>query len=225
MQPELMELNQKLDALTAQVAYLTEQAQAAERSRAEREELVHDVMPIAKDALNLATVHLQDVEEYVRLDDLLRMLKKLVRHGPQLEALLDQLDAVFDLVETVNPIALEAVTKATTVMDELERKGYFAFGESGLRLVDNVVTSFTKEDVDRLGDNVVLLLNTVKDMTQPEILNFVRNTLAASEKALEEPVNTSLGALLSQMRDPQVRRGLALTLRILKTVGAQSAAE
>jgi len=225
MQPELMELNQKLDALTAQVAYLTEQAQAAERSRAEREELVHDVMPIAKDALNLATVHLQDVEEYVRLDDLLLMLKKLVRHGPQLEALLDQLDAVFDLVETVNPIALEAVTKATTMMDELERKGYFAFGESGLRLVDNVVTSFTKEDVDRLGDNVVLLLNTVKDMTQPEMLTFVRNTLAASEKALEEPVNTSLGALLSQLRDPQVRRGLALTLRILKTVGAQSAAE
>ena len=225
MQPELMELNQKLDALTAQVAYLTEQAQAAERSRAEREELVYDVMPIAKDALNLATVHLQDVEEYVRLDDLLRMLKKLVRHGPQLEALLDQLDAVFDLVETVNPIALEAVTKATTMMDELERKGYFAFGESGLRLVDNVVTSFTKEDVDRLGDNVVLLLNTVKDMTQPEMLTFVRNTLAASEKALEEPVNTSLGALLSQLRDPQVRRGLALTLRILKTVGAQSAAE
>jgi uncharacterized protein YjgD (DUF1641 family) len=225
MQPELMELNQKLDALTAQVAYLTEQAQAAERSRAEREELVHDVMPIAKDALNLATVHLQDVEEYVRLDDLLRMLKKLVRHGPQLEALLDQLDAVFDLVETVNPIALEAVTKATTMMDELERKGYFAFGESGLRLVDNVVTSFTKEDVDRLGDNVVLLLNTIKDMTQPEMLTFVRNTLAASEKALEEPVNTSLGALLSQLRDPQVRRGLALTLRILKTVGAQSAAE
>ena len=225
MQPELMELNQKLDALTAQVAYLTEQAQAAERSRAEREELVHDVMPIAKDALNLATVHLQDVEEYVRLDDLLRMLKKLVRHGPQLEALLDQLDAVFDLVETVNPIALEADTKATTMMDELERKGYFAFGESGLRLVDNVVTSFTKEDVDRLGDNVVLLLNTIKDMTQPEMLTFVRNTLAASEKALEEPVNTSLGALLSQLRDPQVRRGLALTLRILKTVGAQSAAE
>jgi len=225
MQPELMELNQKLDALTAQVAYLTEQAQAAERSRAEREELVHDVMPIAKDALNLATVHLQDVEEYVRLDDLLRMLKKLVRHGPQLEALLDPLAAVFDLVETVNPIALEAVTKATTMMDELERKGYFAFGESGLRLVDNVVTSFTKEDVDRLGDNVVLLLNTVKDMTQPEMLTFVRNTLAASEKALEEPVNTSLGALLSQLRDPQVRRGLALTLRILKTVGAQSAAE
>ena len=86
MQPELMELNQKLDALTAQVAYLTEQAQAAERSRAEREELVHDVMPIAKDALNLATVHLQDVEEYVRLDDLLRMLKKLQKAAPDVYA-------------------------------------------------------------------------------------------------------------------------------------------
>ena len=224
MQSEMLELNQKLDALSAQVAYLTAQAQAAERSRAEREELVQDVLPIAKSALDIATVHLEEVQAYVKPEDLLRMFKKLARHGPQLETLLDTLDSALDLVDTANPIALEAVTKLTSVLDELERKGYFAFGQSGLRLVDTVVTTFTQEDVDRLGDNIVLMLNTVKDLTQPEILTFVRNTVSASEKALAEPVNTSLGALLGQLRDPQVRRGLALTLRILKTVGAQSAA-
>ncbi len=224
MQSEMLELNQKLDALSAQVAYLTAQAQAAERSRAEREELVQDVLPIAKSALDIAAVHLEEVQAYVQPEDLLRMLKKLARHGPQLETLLDTLDGALDLVDTASPIALEAVTKLTSVLDELERKGYFAFGQSGLRLVDTVVTTFTQEDVDRLGDNIVLMLNTVKDLTQPEILTFVRNTVSASEKALAEPVNTSLGALLGQLRDPQVRRGLALTLRILKTVGAQSAA-
>lgn len=224
MQSEMLELNQKLDALSTQVAYLTAQAQAAERSRAEREELVQDVLPIAKSALDIAAVHLEEVQAYVKPEDLLRMLKKLARHGPQLETLLDTLDSALDLVDTANPIVLEAVTKLTSVLDELERKGYFAFGQSGLRLVDTVVTTFTQEDVDRLGDNIVLMLNTVKDLTQPEILTFVRNTVSASEKALAEPVNTSLGALLGQLRDPQVRRGLALTLRILKTVGAQSAA-
>ena len=87
-------------------------------------------------------------------------------------------------------------------------------------MVDNVVTSFSEEDVNRLGDNIVLILNTVKDMTQPEIMNFVRNTLEVAEREVEKPVNTSCGRILGQMSDPAVRRGLALTLRVLRVVGA-----
>jgi len=43
MEQSLVELNQKLDALTAQVAYLTDQAQMAERQRQERAELMRDL--------------------------------------------------------------------------------------------------------------------------------------------------------------------------------------
>ena len=50
-----------------------------------------------------------------------------------------------------------------------------------MRILDNMVTSFSEEDVNRLGDNIVLILNTVKDMTQPEIMSFVRNTLLVAE--------------------------------------------
>jgi uncharacterized protein YjgD (DUF1641 family) len=107
-------------------------------------------------------------------------------------------------------------------LTDLEQKGYFAFGRSSMHIVDNIVTSFSEDDVNRLGDNVVLILNTVKDMTQPEIMTFVRNTLKVAEKEVEKPVNTSYGALLSQMRDPVVRRGLALTLRVLRVIGDQA---
>ncbi len=74
---------------------------------------------------------------------------------------------------------------------ELEQKGYFTFARGGMRIVDNVVTSFTEDDVNRLGDNVVLILNTVKDMTQPEIMNFVRNTLLVAEGEVDKPVDIS----------------------------------
>lgn len=47
MDQSLVELNQKIDILTAQVTYLTEQAHAAERARSERDELVRDLTPIA----------------------------------------------------------------------------------------------------------------------------------------------------------------------------------
>jgi uncharacterized protein YjgD (DUF1641 family) len=218
----VLDLNQKIDALTNQVAYLTEQAQISERGRRERSELLETMMPVAKDAMRLASDQFEEIQDYLNVEDLLRFVKKLARHRPQLEMLLDQMDAVTDLVNIMNPIARESFDKLTSVLAELEQKGYFSFARSGARLVDNVVTSFTEEDVNLLGDNIVLILNTVKDMTQPEIIKFVRNTLEVSEREVEKPVNTSMWAILGQLRDPAVRRGLALTLRVLRVVGAQA---
>lgn len=217
----LADVGRKLDALTAQVAYLTEQAHAAELAREERAELMRDAQPIMNDLMRLATEQIQEVEEYVSPDDLLRVLKKLLRHGPQIEQLIDQLDTVMGLMEVAGPISKEAYNKAEIVLDTMDRKGYFAFARGGMQIADNVVTSFSEDDVLKLGDNVVLMLNIVKDLTQPEILGLVRSIVAQSEVEVGKPVNTSLPALLGQMRDPDVRRGLALTMRLLKVVGSQ----
>jgi uncharacterized protein YjgD (DUF1641 family) len=222
MDPQLDELNRKIDALTAQVAYLAEQARDAELARRSTEELLETAMPIARGAMDLATTHLEDVQEYLDPDDLVRLLKKVIRHAPQMEMLLDQVDGITDLIDVVGPITKEGMDKATAVVEELDRKGYIAFGKGGLRMLDNIVCNFTEKDVDRLGDNIVLILNTVKDMTQPEIMSFVRNTLLVAEAEVQKPVDTSLGSLLKQMNDPAVRRGLALTLRVLHVVGAQA---
>jgi uncharacterized protein YjgD (DUF1641 family) len=218
----MLELSQKMDALTSQVAYLSEQAQIAERGRRERSELVETMMPIAQHAMQIASDQFEDIQDYIQTEDLLRFIKKLARHRPQLEMLLDQFDAITDLIHIMDPITKEGMGKIVTTLTELEQKGYFAFARSGVKMVDTVVTSFTEEDVNRLGDNVVLILNTVKDMTQPEIMTFVRNTLQVAEREVEKPVNTSLGAILGQMNDPAVRRGLALTLRVLRVVGQQA---
>lgn len=219
--PSLAELNRKLDLLTAQVQFLTEQAQVAERQRQERAELTGDLMRVGNEAFALAVEQFEEVQEYVDLADLLRLLKRLLRNGPTFEKLLDQLESMAGLVETVGPLSDEAFAKAVDVLQVAERKGYFAFARGGMKIADNVVTSFTEEDVQKLGDNVVLMLNTVKDMTQPEILGLVRTVVAQSEVEVAKPVNTSLPALLGQMRDPNVRRGLALTMRLLSVVGAQ----
>lgn len=216
------ELTQKIDLLTAQVAYLTEQARIAEQARQAREELMESMLPVAKDAMRLASEQMEEVQEYLDPQDLVRLLKKLVRHVPQMEMLLDQLDSMTDLLDVARPMAREGLDKATTVMNELERKGYFVFAQGGMRMMDNVVTSFNEEDVNRLGDNIVLILNTIKDMTQPEILNFLRNTLLVASREVEKPVSTSFLDLYRQMQDPAVRRGLGLTMRVLKVIGDQA---
>jgi len=223
MQQTLMDLNSKIDALTTQVAYLTEQTRLAERQRQERAELMQDLMPIANDAYGLITAQLEDVQQYVAPEDLLRLIKQLLRNGPMLEKLLGQLESLADLVESVGPLSNDAFAQAVTTLQGMEQRGYFTFAKGGAQIADTIVTSFGEEDVKRLGDNVVLILNTVKDMTQPEIMGFVRNFVANVELEVEKPVNTSLPALLGQMRDPNVRRGLVLTMRALRVIGAQAA--
>jgi uncharacterized protein YjgD (DUF1641 family) len=216
------ELTQKIDMLAEQVAYLTEQARMAEQARQSREELMETMLPVAKDAMRLASEQMEEVQEYLDPEDLVRMLKKLVRHGPQIEMLVDQLDSLTDMLDVARPMLREGVDKATAMAGEFEKKGYFTFAQGGIRMMDNVVTSFGEDDVNRLGDNIVLILNTVKDMTQPEIMNFLRNTLLVASKEVEKPVSTSFLDLYRQMQDPAVRRGLALTMRVLKVVGDQA---
>jgi uncharacterized protein YjgD (DUF1641 family) len=217
----LVDLNQKMDVLSAQVAYLTEQARLAEQGRQTRNELIEDVMPIARDVMEGASVQLQDVQEYIAPEDLFRLLKKVARHRAQFEMLVDQIDTVTDLLEVMGPMSREMMDKATEVLQTLEQKGYFAFAKQGLQMADNVVTSFTEDDVKKLSDNIVLILNTVKEMTQPDIMQFVRNTLLVAGEEVEKPVDISYLALLNLMRDPAVRRGLAITMRVLRTIGAQ----
>lgn len=223
MEQEMLALHHKLDALTAQVAYLTEQAQRAERTRQEQAELVQDMMPAVQGAFDLAVAELQEVEPYARPADLLVLLKRLLRNRANVERLLDQVESLTDLLDTVGPIGKGAFDKLVALLAELERKGYFVFTRGGMQIADNIVTSFGEEDVKALGDNIVLILQTLRSMTQPEVMNFVRNTVTLIEGEKEQPVDTSLFALAGQMRDPNVRRGLAVTMRVLRGIGVQTA--
>ncbi|OQY96212.1 MAG: hypothetical protein B6D41_05270, partial [Chloroflexi bacterium UTCFX4] len=124
--------------------------------------------------------------------------------------------------DTMMPLSDQTFEKAVDTLQTLEQKGYFTFARGGMQIADNIVTSFTAADVKKLGDNIVLILNVIKGMTQPEIMQFVHNTLLIAEKEVEKPVDMSLRALFNQLRDPNVRRGLALTMRVLSVVGAQA---
>jgi uncharacterized protein YjgD (DUF1641 family) len=221
MDEQIYELNRKVDLLTAQVQYLSDQTRIAERARQERAELVRDLVPIANDAFRLTTEQLEEIQEYVDLGDLLHLIKRLLRNGRNFEAMLDQLESAMDMLQTIGPLTDSAFAKTVTMLAEAERKGYFVFAKGGMQIVDNVITSFTEDDVRQLGENIVLILRTVKEMTQPEVINLLRNTVQVIDVDKVGKLDTSLPSLLGQMRDPNFRRGLALGMRVLRSIGAQ----
>jgi len=200
------------------VQYLAEQAK---QERQARDELFDTLMPILNDALRLAGEQLAEVQADVQLPDLVRLLKRLARNRQNIERLLDLMEALFEFADVLAPVGNEAFAKLTASLSEAERRGYFVFARGGLRILDEIVTSFGEEDIKQLGDNIVLILQTIKQMTQPEVMNFLRRTIVTVEEQAGAPVDISYRALLVQLRDPNVRRGLALILRTLSKIGAE----
>lgn len=85
MDQSIVDLNQKIDLLTSQVTYLTEQAGITERQRLERTELIHDLTPLANQAFELTIEQLEEIQEYIDLSDLLRLFKRLLRNGSRIQ--------------------------------------------------------------------------------------------------------------------------------------------
>jgi len=211
----LKELNRKIYYLTEQMAFVTAEVLQQKQRRLEWDELKNDATPIFHDIFRISVEQLDEVESYVQLEDILHLFKRLLRNTRNLEQMLDQLESVMELWQDLNPLSQDAFLVLMERLDEMERKGYFAFLQGGMQILDNIVTSFDKEDVRLLGENVVLILQTIKEMTQPDIMKMLRSTVHAAK---EEPVDTSLLGIVRQLNDPAVKRGLAKTLNVLKTV-------
>jgi len=155
------------------------------------------------------------------------LARQLTRSANTIERSLRTLDALNDLATDLVPVTSEVMTKATSMLEAAEAAGYFSFAKSGLGVVDRVVTSFSQEDVDRLGDNVVSILEMVKELTQPEMVALFSRMIEAIERQQqavedepEEP--PSLWQLAKQARDPDVRRGMGRALSTLRAVSAET---
>ena len=217
MNQELFELNQKVDTLTEQVAFLAEEARQQQRRRQEWDEFKNDLTPVAGELYRLSVQQLDEVDQYVQLEDGLRLLKRLMRNTRNLEQMLDQLESLALMWQDINPLTQEAFLTLMGRLDEMERKGYFSFLRGGMAITDEIVTSFSEGDVRQLGENVVLILRTVKEMTQPEIMTMMQRT-AVTLREEEMVENISLMGILRQLNDPAVKRGLSKTLNVLRTV-------
>lgn len=221
---ELLALNEKVDALSAQLQILTDYVADQRQRQREWDELKDDLIPIANEMFAASVEELSEIEAYVQLEDILHLLKRLARNTNNIERMLDQLESLNDLMLDLGPIVNDAFLQAVGQLDEMERKGYFAAIREGVYVLDNIVEAFGPEDVRALGDNIVTILSTVREMTQPEIMHTAQN-LARTFNVPEvrrEGLDVSYLGLIKQMRDPEMRRGLALTLTLLKAIGSDN---
>jgi len=216
VEKQLAEINRKLD-------FLTEQMEINARRQQEWQELKEDLNRIGIDLFQSAVTELDEVSHHFDSQDLLHLLKKLLRNTRNLSRLLDQIESVHDMLTDAIPIGRDAFIDLLYTLNELEQKGYFDFFRELLQVVDNVVTSFSPEDVEALADNVVTILQTVRELTQPDMLIAVNNAVSVY-KNLDIHVREKISywELFRSARTPEMRRGIAFGIQFLKNLAAVS---
>lgn len=216
IQEQIDEINRKLDVIIGEIEH-------QRRHRMEMEDLKDDLLIAGKDLYQSAIVELAGLSEHLTTGDLLHLLEKLLRNTNNIARAFEQFESARDFVQDVGPIAKDIVLDTMKKLDELDRKGYFQFVSEFMKVADRVVTSFSVEDIQKFGDNVVTILNTVKNLTQPEMLNAVNNALAVYKNLdLEVEEKVSLVAIMKELNSPDMRRGLIVAIKFLKHLAAQN---
>ena len=220
---ENMNMEARMDAIERKLDLILEEIDLQRARRREMEDLKDDLLRVGKDLFQSAVTELDGVHDQFRSADLVHLGKKLMRNVDTMTRVVEQLESLRDFLEDASPLARESFITLMNRLDEVDRKGYFGFVKEMGRVVDTVVTSFTPEDVRNLGDNIVTILNTVKSMTQPDMLHAVNNALTMYKKMdLDVEDDVSLLALLREMNTPGARRGMAYAVRFLKSIASQN---
>jgi len=212
MQSQIDNLNNKLDVILEEIEH-------QRRHRQEMEDLKDDLMRVGTGVYQTAITELEEIHDHTSGEDLFFLGKKLLRNINTLTQTFELFENAKGFLEDFAPVSRELVFDAMNKFDEFDRKGYFDYLKEIEKIAENIVSSFSVDDLKELGNNIVPLLNTMKSVTQPELLNDLDNALAVYKNLdykAEEDV--SLFKLMKELKSPEMKKGLAFGIKYIKNL-------
>jgi len=149
----------------------------------------------------------------VRLDELAAQVAWLVERQRKTE----------ELFAEMTPILREVMATATTKLDDLEKRGWFDVGREAAAVGARILDHYGADDVRALGDAAIVILDTVRALTQPSVLGVVREATEALEHADGAKPIGLVGAMRAS-RKPDVQKGLAVLMNVVGAVGRAAGA-
>jgi len=209
---QLQTINNKLDLITDELAVVR-------RQRDELNELKDDLTIIAKDVFNTAIEEFEDIAPFVQTGDFLHLAKKILQNTRNIAMVMNKFESGLDFFEDAKPVGKELFNDALEKLDEMDRKGYFQFTKELFSIIDNVVNHFTVEDVKLLGDNIVTILETVKSITQPEMLKAVDNAVHIYQNLdTQDTPEYSVWKVMRELNTPEMKKGIGFVITFLKKI-------
>jgi len=211
---QIAELNQKVDTILEYVNQQRLKSQAVD-------DLVSDASLIGKDVYDSTVKALDEHEVVLEPDELRELGIRLAQNVGNFNTMLDTLGSAMDLMKDVGPIANEVIIDTTKALHEFEQKGYFEFLKEFGAIIDNIVTHYGIEDVRMLADNVVTILDTVKNLTQPDMLKSIDTAVKVfSNMETENVPEYSIFKVIREINKPEMKKAWGFLFTFLKNMSS-----
>ena len=212
-------LEKRIEALDKKMDLILEYVHRQKMNSNMVEDLVSDLSIVGKDAYDSTVKELDMRQVVLEPSELTDLAVSFLRNIGNIKTVLESLEMAVDLAKDAGPIANEMIIDFTKQMNEFEQKGYFAFFREFGPILDNIVKGFSPEDLKGLADNIVSILNTVKEMTQPEVLGTMQNAIKAFNSMETETVPSySVWKLMREMNSPEMKKALGYGITFMKNV-------
>ena len=216
IQEQINEINQKLDLVL-------EEVMAQKETRQSIEDLTTDLTIVGNDVFKSTVTELDNAGVEIDGEAVKQLMLKLVRNVDTLNEMFEMMESVNDLAKDVSPILHQMGLDGIHMMNEFEQKGYFEFMKESMKIVDNIVTHFGAEDVKLLADNAVTILETIKTLTQPEMLKAINSGLVVYKSIDVRGVpEYSLFKAIKEMNSKEMRRGIGFMITFLKNIARET---
>lgn len=213
---QIFELNQKVDTILEYVNQQRLKSQAID-------DLIADVSIIGKDAYDSTVQALDDREVRLEPDELRELAIRFAQNVGNFNTMLDTLGSAMDLLKDVGPIANEVIIDTTKKLHVFEQKGYFEFLKEFGAIIDNVVTHYGINDVRMLADNVVTILDTVKNLTQPDMLKSIDTAVKVfSNMETENVPEYSIFRVIREINKPEMKKAWGFLFTFLKNMSSNN---
>jgi uncharacterized protein YjgD (DUF1641 family) len=205
-------LEEKLDLV---LDYVTQQRLQTEVV----EDLIKDMSIIGHDFYHASVMELDRHDVQVDPDDVKALTLNLIKNVGNLNELLEGLSSLMDLKKDAGPILNEIIIETTKGLHQLDEKGYLAFvGELGT-VTDTIVRNFSPDDIRQLADNIVLMLQTIKNLTQPDMLQAINNAVRVYGSIQTENIEPySLWRAMREFNSPEVKTALGFIIAFMKNL-------
>ncbi len=204
---------ERLDRIEAQLAPLSGSIRGFN-------ELRDDILPLLGGTMKALTREMGQIESGFELNDLQRLMIKFLRSVRNLNILLENLDGVIDFVKTVEPLLKSSVPQLIGYLDDLEQKGVLRIIQAGLGLRSKIAASYSADDIERIGDGLVVLLGLAQKMGAPEaktLLEKMAGLPAQLDLSKAKPVGPV--GLFSAAGKEEIKEGLGVMLELTKAMG------
>jgi uncharacterized protein YjgD (DUF1641 family) len=209
IQEEIREINNKLDLLL-------EENTIQRQNREAVNDLIEDVSVISKEAVKHMIVRLDDAGVELDSEALQCLVFRLIRNIQSLGMVMETLESFADLAKDMTPIVRQIGLDGVQKFHELEQKGYFELLNQAGKTLDQILSKYSIEDIQKMSENLVSVFDLLTDQR-------LINKLHAATKALmeidpEKIEDYSVWKMMRQLNKPEVKKSLGFVMAFINNI-------